>query len=249
MTDRGDGTASAANPRAADTGKRAAGRAAVSEVRSGTTIGLGTGSTVMHFLEALAEALSENRLTEVQGVATSLATEERARALGIPLVGLAEAEGLDVVVDGADEVDPSLDLIKGLGGALLREKMVVQAAGRFVVIVDRSKLVDRLGTHAPVPVEVVPFAWRSHLAFFEGLSADPRPRTVAGGGSLFLTDNGNPVVDLYFADGVSEPARLDRRLRERAGVVETGLFLGVAQRVLVGDSDGVESLEREEGTT
>lgn len=222
----------------------------MSEVRSGTTIGLGTGSTVMHFLEALAEALSENRLTEVQGVATSLATEERARALGIPLVGLTDAEGLDVVVDGADEVDPSLDLIKGLGGALLREKMVVQAAGRFVVIVDRSKLVDRLGTHAPVPVEVVPFAWRSHLAFFEGLSADPRPRTVAGGGSLFLTDNGNPVVDLYFADGVSEsPARLDRRLRERAGVVETGLFLGVAQRVLVGDSDGVESLEREEGTT
>lgn len=221
----------------------------MSEVRSGTTIGLGTGSTVMHFLEALAEALSENRLTEVRGVATSLATEERARALGIPLVGLADAEGLDVVVDGADEVDPSLDLIKGLGGALLREKMVVQAAGRFVVIVDRSKLVDRLGTHAPVPVEVVPFAWRGHLAFFEGLSADPRPRTVAGGGSLFLTDNGNPVVDLYFADGVSEPARLDRRLRERAGVVETGLFLGVAQRVLVGDSDGVESLEREEGTT
>jgi ribose 5-phosphate isomerase A len=218
--------------------KRNAGRAALLEVRSGMRLGLGTGSTVRHFLDALGEALSRGELEDVRGVATSEETAQRATELGIPLLELHEAAPLDLAVDGADEVDPGLDLIKGLGGALLREKMVVQEARRFVVIADPAKEVDRLGARAPLPVEVVPFAWRSHLPFFRELGAEPRLRTAGAAGDPYLTDNGNPVVDLTFPDGIPDPPALERALRERAGVVETGLFLGVASLVLVGRPDG-----------
>lgn len=228
---------------AADTEKHAAGWAAAGEVTSGMTLGLGTGSTVRHFLDALAEALGRGDITDIRGVPTSLDTEERARALGIGLLELDQAGALDLAVDGADEVDPGLDLIKGLGGALLREKMVVQASSRFVVIVDSAKRVDRLGTRAPVPVEVVPFGWKAHLDFFRELGAEPNPRTGPGG-TLTLTDNGNPVIDLHFAGGIPDPTGLDQALRRRAGVVETGLFLGMADTVLVGTAGGVERLER-----
>jgi ribose 5-phosphate isomerase A len=208
-------------------------------------LGLGTGSTVLYFLEALGADLREGKLEEIRGVATSMDTEERASALGIPLMGLAQAGSLDLAVDGADEVDPALDLIKGLGGALLREKMVVQAARRFVVIVDESKRVDRLGTRAPVPVEVVPFAWEAHMPFFRELGADPVLR-LNPDRSPFRTDNGNPVIDLHFEEGVPKPKELDRALRGRAGVVETGLFLGMADRVLLGTASGdLITLDRE----
>lgn len=237
-TEGGEGTVEA--------GKRAAGRAAAAEVRSGMTLGLGTGSTVRHFLDALAESLTRGELSGIQGVPTSRDTEGRAHALGIPIVELAEAGTLDLAVDGADEVDPDLDLIKGLGGALLREKMIVQAARRFVVIVDEGKQVDVLGTRAPVPVEVVPFGWKAHLPFFRSLGADPVPRRTTDG-SLELTDNGNPLMDLHFDTGVDDPRTLEEVLRARAGVVETGLFLGVAHRVLIGTAEGVRTLDRDGG--
>lgn len=217
----------------AEAGKRAAGRAAVDEVRSSMTLGLGTGSTVRHFLDALAEQIRGGRLQEIRGVATSADTAGRAQALGIRLTDLAEAGTLDLAVDGADEVDPALDLIKGLGGALLREKMVVQASRRFVVIVDRAKRVEALGTRAPLPVEVVSFGWEAHLPFFRSLGADPVPRRD-GEGELMHSDNGNPIIDLRFAGGVGDARVLEARLRARAGVVETGFFLGVADRVIVG---------------
>jgi ribose 5-phosphate isomerase A len=225
-------------------GKEAAGRAGVGEVRSAMTLGLGTGSTVRYFLEALGEALADGRLTEIRGVPTSEDTAKRAERLGIPLLSLEEAGPLDVAVDGADEVAPGLDLVKGLGGALLREKMVVEAARRFVVLVDDSKRVARLGERAPLPVEVVPFGWRAHLPFFRTLGAAPEIR--GGEGEPFLTDNGNYIVDLTFRGGIPAPDELELTLRARAGIVATGLFLGVADRVIVGTPEGLEILDREE---
>jgi ribose 5-phosphate isomerase A len=224
--------------------KRSAGFAAVSEVRSGMTLGLGTGSTVRFFLDALAEALERGELQGVRGVPTSLDTEARCQALGIPVVELPEGAPLDLAVDGADEVAPSLDLVKGLGGALLREKIVAQAARRFVVIVDSEKEVPSLGSRSPVPVEVLPFGWRAHLPFFRGLGANPVPRRDAAG-ELVLSDNGNLLVDLQFASGIPDPVELDRALQGRAGVVESGLFLGMAARVWVGR--GNEAVSRDRG--
>jgi ribose 5-phosphate isomerase A len=238
--------------------KRAAGVAALAEVRSGMTLGLGTGSTVRHFLDALGEALAGGRLEGIRGVPTSEDTAGRARALGIPLLELHEAGVLDLAVDGADEVTPALELVKGLGGALLREKMVVQAARRFVVIADASKRVSRLGVRAPLPVEVVSFGWQAHLPYFRALGAEPVLRRTGSGGKggrdgspgeasteaePYRTDNGNLVVDLSFPDGIARPEALDRALAERAGVVETGLFLGMAQRCYLATEAGVERMD------
>jgi len=150
---------------------------------------------------------------------------------------------LDLTVDGADEVDPALDLIKGLGGALLREKMVAQATRQFVIIVDEGKLVPRLGTRSPLPVEVVPFAWRSHLPFLESLGAHVE-RKVRPDGEPYLTDNGNLIVHCRFPAGIGDPAELEAALASRAGIVETGLFLGLAQEVLVGGEGTVRSVSR-----
>lgn len=233
-------------PTTAPKGKEAAGRAAVNEVESGMTLGLGTGSTVRHFLDALSRELGAGRLSGIRGVPTSEDTAARARTLEIPLVELAKAGELDLAVDGADEVTDTLQLTKGLGGALLREKMVVQAARRFVVVADGSKRVDRLGTRAPIPVEVVPFGWEAHLPFFRELGADPVPRRDDEG-ELVITDNRNPIVDLHFPEGLDDPHALDRALHHRAGVVETGLFLGVAHLALVGTDQGVRRLERQGG--
>jgi ribose 5-phosphate isomerase A len=232
-------------PSTAAAGKASAAAAALSEVRSGLTLGLGTGSTMRYFLDGLAVALRDGGLTGIRGVPTSHDTETRARALGIPLVELHDAGRLDLAVDGADEFDPSLDLIKGLGGALLREKMVVQAADRFVVLVDPTKRVGRLGTRAPLPVEVVPFGWKAHIPFFREWGADPSLRMTAEG-EPFLSDNGNLIVDLGFPGGIGNAGELDEALQRRAGIVESGLFLEVADRVLVGDADGVEVVDRKE---
>jgi ribose 5-phosphate isomerase A len=217
--------------------KRLAGRAALEEVASGMTLGLGTGSTVRYFLEALAEAIASGALHTITGVSTSVETEDRCRSLGIPTIALGEGVTLDLAVDGADEVSPSLDLIKGWGGALLREKVVAQAARRFVVIADSTKEVGALGERSPLPVEVVPFAWRAHLPFFRSLGADPIPRER--GGELVRTDNGNQIVDLRFSPCIADPRDLEMALSSRAGVVETGLFLGMAERAYIGTAGGV----------
>lgn len=223
--------------------KRLAGREAARNVVSGMRLGLGTGSTVAHFLERLGARIAHGELSAVVGVPTSVRTEEEARRLRIPLATLEELGTLDLTVDGADEVDPGLDLVKGLGGALLREKMVAQASARMLVIVDDSKLVGRLGERAPVPVEVVPFGHASHLAWLRGLGAEPRLRAGANG-APYRTDNGNLVLDCRFDGGIANPAGLERRLARRAGVVESGLFLGVASEVVVAGARGVRRLER-----
>ncbi len=226
--------------------KRAAGLAALGEVEAGMTIGLGTGSTVKYFLKGLAEALEGGEIRDIRGVPTSSETEARCRELGIPTVDLFDGIFLDIAVDGADEVSPEVDLVKGLGGALLREKMVVQAAKRFVVIVDSGKEVGSLGEQAPVPVEVTQFGWPAQLSFFRSLGSEPDPRRLEGG-ELVVTDNGNHLIDLRFESGIPFPRELEAALKRRAGVVETGLFLQMADRVFVGTGEGVTLRERIRG--
>jgi len=229
---------------ASEEGKALAGREAAQAVLPGMKLGLGTGSTAAHFLEALGRRIREGELPGTVGVATSLGTEQAARDLGIPLTTLEEVGWLDLTVDGADEVDPGLNLIKGMGGALLREKMVAQATLRFVIIADEGKLVTRLGTRSPLPLEVIPFSWRSHLPFLRELGAEPSLRRGSDGEPVF-TDNGNLLVDCRFPDGMQSPRALQSALMARAGIVETGLFLGMADEVVVGGRSGVRHLLRE----
>jgi ribose 5-phosphate isomerase A len=227
----------------ADRLKRAAAERAAEWVESGMRLGLGTGSTVAHFLDVLGERLRSGALAGLVGVPTSVRTEQRARELGIPLAELHDAQPLDLTVDGADEVDPGLDLVKGLGGALLREKMVAQASRQLLIMVDESKLVPRLGTRSPLPVEVVRFGWRAHVRFLERLGCEPTLRAEPSG-APYVTDNGNHVLDCRFPRGMDNPGAVADALRRRAGVVECGLFLGMATAVVVAGDGGVRVLER-----
>ena len=222
---------------AADAGKRAAGEAAVRLVQDGMMLGLGTGSTVAFVLAALAERVRNEGL-RVSGVPTSRRTEERARALGIPLTNLAATPELDLAIDGADEVETrSLSLIKGLGGALLREKIVAASARRFVVVVDESKVVARLGTRAPVPVEVVQFAHVATARRLERIGGHAVLR-LAPDGAPFVTDNGNLIYDVHVGGPIADAAALERAFAAIPGVVESGLFTSGVARVFVGYSDG-----------
>jgi ribose 5-phosphate isomerase A len=223
--------------------KRAAAARAVTLIESGTVIGLGTGSTVRFLIAALAQRLERGELYDVAAVPTSEDTAARCRTARVPLTTLDEHPILALCVDGADEVDPRLDLIKGLGGALLREKLVALAARRFVVIADESKRVRRLGTKAPLPVEVVPFAWTTHGAFFERLGAVPALRR-APDDEPYVTDGGHYVVDCRFPRGISDPRALARALAKRPGIVEDGLFLGMAHQAIIAGARGIKVMTR-----
>jgi ribose 5-phosphate isomerase A len=223
--------------------KRRAAATALKQVRSGMVLGLGTGSTVAYLLDRLASAIATRTLTDVVAVPTSLQTERRAQAGGIPLIGLGDRARIDLTIDGADEISPSLDLIKGGGGALLREKMVAQASDRVVIIADAGKLVDRLGATFALPVEVVPWGWESHVTFVQEYGGSASLRLQAGGQPL-TTDNGNYVLDCRFPESIEDPEALDDALARRAGVVETGLFLGLAHEALVATGERVETLLR-----
>jgi len=224
--------------------KRLAAERAVEYVEDGMVIGLGTGSTARHVLEVLAERLRAGVLTNIVGVPTSRETSRIARELGIPLTSLEDEPRLDLTIDGADEVAPDLSLIKGLGGALLWEKIVATASDRLIIVVDDGKLVGRLGERAPLPVEVVPFGWTTHLAYLDLLGAQPTLRRSPDG-TPFTTDGGHYVLDCRFEGGILEPERIEREIRQRVGVVETGLFLGLADVVVVGGEDGVRVLTAE----
>jgi len=224
--------------------KRLAAEAAFAEVRSGMVLGLGTGSTVAHLLDLLGAALAEGKIRDVVGVPTSLRTEEHATRLSIPLVGLADRPSIDLTIDGADEVSPTLDLIKGAGGALLREKMVAQASKRLIIIADRRKVVERLGTVSPLPVEVVSWGWEAHVAFLRRWGAKASLRTGADGEAV-RSDNGQFFLDCCFSDGIEDPSGLEEALRARAGVVESGLFLGLAHEAIIASEDGVARMKRD----
>jgi ribose 5-phosphate isomerase A len=215
-------------------GKRAAAFAAADLIADGTTVGFGTGSTFAFVLERVAERMRQQRLV-VRGVATSEQTAQLAQKLGIPVVALDDVEQLDLAIDGADEVDPQRNLIKGGGGAHLRERLVAVQAKELVVIVDDSKLVDVLGKAFRLPVEVVPFGWRQtkrRLAA-TGCSVELRRKNE----KPFATDNGNLVLDCRYP-GILDPKDLAARLDVMPGVVDHGLFVGMAGRVLVGDANG-----------
>ncbi|MEL6348430.1 MAG: ribose 5-phosphate isomerase A [Myxococcota bacterium] len=223
--------------------KRAAAAAALPMVRSGMALGLGTGSTVEQLLPLLAAKLQDGGLTDIIGVPTSERTAAMCRSLSIPLRGLDEMPDLDLGIDGADEVAPDLGLIKGLGGALLREKMVASACRSFVVIADARKVVARLGERSALPVEVVPFAWAWHLPFLRAQGAAPVIRRTADG-ALFMTDNNNVIIDCHFADGIADPAGLAQALSARPGVADHGLFLDLCEVAFIADVDGVRQMNR-----
>jgi len=213
--------------------KEVAARRAAAEVQGGMVVGLGTGSTAATLVAALGERVRAGlRFT---GVPTSLATARQARELGISLATLEERPSLDLDIDGADEVDPRGDLVKGLGGALLREKIVACAAGRLLIMVDEGKLVSRLGEKAPVPVEVVRFGWMRTAEALRALGAEPVVR--GGAGSPFVTDGGNLILDCRFP-GATDLAALAGPVKAVVGVVEHGLFTGMRPTVLIGRADG-----------
>jgi ribose 5-phosphate isomerase A len=221
--------------------KRIAGEAAAERVTSGQVLGLGTGSTVRFFLEALARRVRAGKVEGIVGVPTSNDTEDKARALDLPVASLDEHPELDLCVDGADEVDPELNLIKGLGGALLREKIVAAASARFLVIVDESKRVTRLGEKAPVPVEVLPFGWKPTARAIGRLGGRAELRIKRG--TPVVTDQGNLILDCAFGP-LDDPRALARELDALPGALGHGLFLGMAHEVVVGTGDGAHVLSR-----
>jgi ribose 5-phosphate isomerase A len=220
--------------------KRAAAEAAVELVEDGMVVGLGTGSTAAFAVEALARRHREG--LRFLGIPTSERTAAQARAAGIPLTTFAEHRVIDLTIDGADEVERgTLNLIKGLGGALLREKIVAAASRRLAIVVDDAKLVDRLGTQAPVPVEVIAFGLEATQAHLEVLGASVKLRR-APSGEPFVTDSGNRILDCQFAP-ISDPARLEERIARIVGVVESGLFICRADPVFVAEAGGIHRLE------
>jgi ribose 5-phosphate isomerase A len=215
---------------------------ALSFVRSGMVVGLGSGTTAHFAVRALASALRANTLHDIVGVPTSETTERLARSLGVPLGTLEDHPRVDVTIDGADEVDPKLNLIKGAGGALLREKIVAQASAREVIVVDDSKFVPVLGTLRALPVEVAPFGWRTHVGFLEELGAQVYLRRSADG-AAYRTDAGNFILDCRFGP-LGEVEVLATCLRARAGVIEHGLFLGLATDVVSAGESGIRHRTR-----
>jgi ribose 5-phosphate isomerase A len=223
----------------AERGLAALGEAAAAYVEDGMKVGLGTGRAAMAFVTALAALVRQG--LKVVCVPTSEATRRRAERLGLCLTTLAELGELDLTIDGADEVDPQLDLIKGLGGALVREKIVAASSQRLMIVVGTEKIVDRLGVRSPLPVEIVPFGLALCERRLASLGAKPVLRKAAQG--PFVSDNGNYILDCGF-QGIDDPSEVDRAIREIPGVVETGLFIGMAERVLVQDGPTVRVRER-----
>jgi ribose 5-phosphate isomerase A len=214
--------------------KRLAARHAAARVEDGMQVGLGTGSTARYFLEQLAERVRAG--LRVRAIPTSLATEAEARALGIPLTSFADTTRLDLAVDGADEIDPSLRLIKGAGGALLHEKVVLAAATRRLIIADESKEVEVLGAR-PLPVEVIPFGWQVVAERLRALGAQPRLRPGPDG-APYRTEEGNHLLDCRFGS-IAAPEALAARIHAIPGVVEHGLFLGLADLAIVAGAAGI----------
>lgn len=220
--------------------KKEAALRAVALVESGMRVGLGTGSTAKYAIEELGRKLAAGELQGIVGVATSEASEALAREVGVPVQPL-DPRPLDIAIDGADEIDPDLNLIKGLGGALLREKLTEVQARRLVIIADHTKLVTRLGEKAPLPVEITRFGFLSTVERLRALV--PGGRLRQPGAQPYVTDNGNYIYDAQLPASFA-PAELERQLKGTLGVVETGFFLGMAEVAFVAAPGGVREVRR-----
>lgn len=216
--------------------KNAAAAAAAARVRPGMALALGTGSTAQLALRALAARFPDGG--GLRAVASSRSTEAAARALGIPVRSLEEVDRFDLMIDGADEVTDRLELTKGGGGALFREKLLARQSREVIIAADSSKWVRRLGERHPIPIEIVPFARPILLRDLAAAGYGPRIRTAGPDGPPVLTDNSNELVDLYLPEPVADPGRLERTLKALTGVVETGIFVGIAHRLCLGRPDG-----------
>ncbi|MEK6284419.1 MAG: ribose-5-phosphate isomerase RpiA [Acidobacteriota bacterium] len=222
-----------------DEPKQRAAERALELVGSGQVIGLGTGSTAKFAIEGLGRLVRAG--LSIKGVPTSIATERMARELAIPLIDLNDAGMVDVTLDGADEVDPDFNMIKGGGGALTREKLVALASVKRVILVDESKLVSKLGQSRLLPVEVLPFAWTFSARLLNDFGCVASLREQ--GGKPFVTDNGNYILDCAFG-AIEDPAALEKRIKLLPGVIECGLFIGIADALIIGFQDRVEVRER-----
>jgi len=227
----------------APTLKQQAGEFAAQFVRSGMVVGLGTGSTAIFAVRMIAQRLASGQLADISGIATSKLVAEEAHRLNVLLESDDIPRSIEVTIDGADEVDPQMNLIKGGGGALFREKIVAQASKRVVIVVDESKLSPHLGTHHSLPVEVTAFGWRSQQRFLENCGARVAVRQRQDG-ATFITDSGNLILDCEFGP-IRDPEALALKLAARAGIIEHGLFVGIATDLVVAGTEGIRHLRRE----
>lgn len=224
--------------------KQEVGRAAANQVQSGTVVGLGTGSTTAYAIQFIGERLKSGEIKDVKGIPTSFQAIVLARDFGIPLVSLDEVDHIDVAIDGADEVDPQKNLIKGGGAAHTQEKIVDSLASKFIVVVDSGKLSDKLGTNFLLPVEVVPMAVTPVMRAIKQLGGHPELRMGVKKAGPVVSDNGNLIVDVKFDQGIDDPAGLEQTLNNIPGVLENGIFAGVADEVLVGEVHGDQASVR-----
>ncbi|HFK1681177.1 ribose-5-phosphate isomerase RpiA [Bacillus sp. SRB1LM] len=217
--------------------KQLAGEYAANFVKDGMKVGLGTGSTVYWTIQKLGERVKEG--LSFQAVPTSKETEVLAKQLNIPLIALNDIQSLDLTIDGADEIDSNLQLIKGGGGALLREKIVASSSKELLIIVDESKLVTHLGTF-PLPVEIIPFSWKQTESKIQALGCQTTLRLKNN--ETFITDNNNIIIDCVFPHNITNPAHLHTQLKMITGVVETGLFVNMTSKAIIGTKNGIQEL-------
>jgi len=223
--------------------KQAVALAATDQIQSGMVVGLGSGSTAALMIEALGERLKRGELQDITGVTTSFQGEVLAAELGIPLKSLNAIDRIDLAIDGADEVDPSFQLIKGGGACHVQEKLVARRADRFVVVVDSTKLVERLNLGFLLPVEVLPGAWRQVQAQLAQMEGEAQLRMAVKKAGPVVTDQGNLVLDVRFAGGIGDPVGLEKEINNLPGVLENGLFVNLTDQVLVGEiTDGVAAV-------
>ena len=208
---------------------------AVEQIQDGMVLGLGSGSTAALMIRALGKKLKDGELRDIVGVTTSFQGEVLASELGIPLTGLNTVEQIDLAIDGADEVDPSFQLIKGGGACHVQEKLVAARAKRFVVVVDSTKLVERLNLGFLLPVEVLPGAWRQIQRQLASMNGEAKLRMAQHKAGPVVTDQGNLVLDVNFKSGISDPAGLEAAINNLPGVLENGLFVDIVDQVLVGE--------------
>ncbi|MEQ9550432.1 MAG: ribose-5-phosphate isomerase RpiA [Coleofasciculus sp. G3-WIS-01] len=224
--------------------KQEVGKAAAERVKSGTIVGLGTGSTTAYAIQYIGDRIKKGDLKDIKGIPTSFQAEVLAKEHGIPLTSLDAVDHIDVAIDGADEVDPQKNLIKGGGAAHTREKVVDSLAAQFIVVVDSGKLVERLGSTFKLPVEVIPMAYAPVMRAIEKLGGKPELRMGVKKAGPVVTDQGNMVIDVTF-DSIDNPGELEKTLNNIPGVLENGLFVGVANVVLIGEVKDGKPLVRE----